>query len=860
MRNAFFKWVQTLIGVEFSRFPLARPTAGAWISDPRGPQMHRVIIKMGGKEPKLKTEDQMKNPRNFYSIRRGFLFAGIFWMINPMVCFSDVYDDFNTYCQTNFGAEIEPLVYEKFGQSLKFQSAGDWVHESETSAAIGFETNLPAHTFVEYGKTTAYGSQTSLADRRYYNHLHYLKNLSRNSLYHYRLVATDERGNRIYSEDRTFETGDIPGAIYLPGAGSLSGPPFVLDQANAVYVLLEDVVSETAGFSVQANGVTVDLNGHTVIYDDGAPIVYDTTWDKFAYNNQSSYGIHSVWKYGDMKFLNGILKQGRNNGKGHLGDGFSPVRIINNGGLTEVAGITAEYRGDDLAGINVQAPDTYVHHNVIIDRGTVITNRHMALRSLQTNKGIAPVHHNLIKRARHRGLNPGSSAHSNEIYMDTFDTNAFGLSPQKGGEYFNNKIFGTGYHVVGLSWNSDIHVHDNFIHLQGEAPNNRSAEYGAECSVNGMRLTQYEDGKTPYENNLYERNVIVVKGRNGTNDTRGVQFSSDPNVKNLVFRDNIVRAIAMDDKTTNDTYHEVACVVTQGIPSLASFHEPIVFENNRLISNVLMVRYMDSYGGGSNQDFKNCTFVREGNDSRFKVFRVGWWYWDTINNDVISCRYEGGANPDQYLFDGTGRRELNFGHHLWVRAENQAGRPIVNQKIEALDAVGHTYTGQTDSAGVARLDLIDYTLFAASGSATPIRIGANGHYARIPQYHPTAITPAAMMIRDNAANPHLLTFIPLGSTPGELDDLGTSVNVIKKGVSDAAYVNVNLSQENLVQIDIVSRNGKVRALLNQTLPAGQHVIPWDGKNDDGADVASGIYSAHVQFGGKKKKLKISVVR
>ncbi|MCB4756094.1 MAG: hypothetical protein LHV69_03525 [Elusimicrobia bacterium] len=721
---------------------------------------------------KKKEENYMKR------INRWILLGSFLPLLGgaQLLC-ADAYDDFNTYCLNNFGAKIEPLVYEKFGNTLQFLLAGDWVHGSETSAAIGFETNLPAKTQVEYWETGGPLQTTALPDRFYYLHLHYLKNLKRNTTYNYRLVATDERNMTIRSDDRTVETKDIAGAIHLPGTGDLSGPPFNLTQANAVYVLTQDVVSQTAGFAISANGITLDMDGHTVIYDDGTPIIKDVEWNYYAYDLRASYGIHTLWNYEDMKFLNGTLKQGRNNGKGNLGHGFGPIFITNNGGVTEVAGITAEYSGDDLAGIAVGADDCNVHHNVIIDRGTHITNRHQALRALSANNTNFPIHHNLIQRARHRAMDPGKDAHSNEIYVDSFATNAFGLGPADGGEYYNNRIFGTGYHVVAIGWASNIHVHDNFIHVQAEAPNDRAGEYGLLSSANGIRLTQYGGGTALYENNLYEGNLIVAKGRNNPTNVKGVQFSSDPNVKNLIFRNNIIRAVAMDAQTTNDTYHVVACVATEGLPEFAALHLPIVFENNRLISNILMVRYMEDYGGGSNQDFKNCTFVREGNNPEFYIFRVGWWYWDTINNDVIDCHYEGDASADSYLFDGSGRRELNFGHFLYVRARDQNAAAIANQQIEIFDMKGNTFTGQTDGSGVARVDLLDYTMFAAIGARTPVRINHSGHYARIPNYYPATLTPEAMAVRDNQSTPYPLTFLSRGSpanptivaTAGQLD-------------------------------------------------------------------------------------------
>ena len=132
-----------------------------------------------------------------------------------------VYDDFNAFCKKYFGAEKEPLVYEKFGRDLKFTDGGSWRHVSERSACVAFETSLPAKAWVEYGETARYGKRTPEPERHFYIHVHYLEGLEVGKACHYRLVAVDERGRRVTSKDRTFTTRAIPAAVHIPGDLSL---------------------------------------------------------------------------------------------------------------------------------------------------------------------------------------------------------------------------------------------------------------------------------------------------------------------------------------------------------------------------------------------------------------------------------------------------------------------------------------------------------------------------------------------------------------------------------------------------------------------------------------------------------------
>lgn len=48
--------------------------------------------------------------------------------------------------------------------------------------------------------------------------------------------------------------------------------PYYLDIANTTYILQEDVTTPGTAFVICANGITFDLNGHTITYNDATPI------------------------------------------------------------------------------------------------------------------------------------------------------------------------------------------------------------------------------------------------------------------------------------------------------------------------------------------------------------------------------------------------------------------------------------------------------------------------------------------------------------------------------------------------------------------------------------------------------------
>ncbi|NLT52469.1 MAG: hypothetical protein GXX85_16330 [Ignavibacteria bacterium] len=207
-------------------------------------------------------------------MNKNYLFLMMFLFISISVI-ADPYDDYSDFAKENFGAEKEPLIYEKQGNNLIITEDGNWMYVSVYSAAIAWETNLPAETYIEFGITASYGLQTEVTDRCYYIHLHYLKNLSSNTLYHYRLVSKDERGNIIYSEDRTLTTGTLGSRIRIPEDFPAGTEKFDCNVANTTYLVTQDITANGRAIEINAANITIDLGGKTIIYNNAHVEVND---------------------------------------------------------------------------------------------------------------------------------------------------------------------------------------------------------------------------------------------------------------------------------------------------------------------------------------------------------------------------------------------------------------------------------------------------------------------------------------------------------------------------------------------------------------------------------------------------------
>ncbi|MDR1948989.1 MAG: hypothetical protein LBQ38_06340, partial [Spirochaetaceae bacterium] len=296
----------------------------------------------------------------------------------------DSYEYFFNYRLTNFAPDTEPFIKEAFGSTLGIKKASLWEYQSYTSLTVGFAANLPSVSVIEYGETAAYGSHTDVSESYFYNHLHYLKNLKEGTTYHYRVLVKDDSGQTIALPDRTLSTktfttevklyqkdfthysesiGNSTGAVPEPGPDVKTRPGLCVFSPGT-YVLMEDISSDGLGINIKSHDVTIDLNGHTLTYDNGDNIFTAAEYDG-QYNESGSWGIRAgLWNYENTKIYNGVIKQGL---KGTTDRG--PLFLYHMSGNTrnEIAGLTIDYYSGQTSGMYVGRG--YTHHNVIYDRG-----------------------------------------------------------------------------------------------------------------------------------------------------------------------------------------------------------------------------------------------------------------------------------------------------------------------------------------------------------------------------------------------------------------------------------------------------------------------------------------------------------
>ena len=74
-------------------------------------------------------------------------------------------------------------------------------------------------------------------------------------------------------------------------------------------------------------------------------------------------------------------------------------------------------------------------------------------------------------------------------------------------------------------------------------------------------------------------------------------------------------------------------------------------------------------------------------------------------------------------------------------------------------------------------------------------------------------------------------------------------------------INFQLPSNEFVELKVYNQLGQeVRSLAKSNYEAGSHSIVWDGKNNSGNSVASGVYIYRIKAGKYSKSLKMNLIR
>lgn len=455
-----------------------------------------------------------------------------------------------------------------------------------------------------------------------------------------------------------------------------------LNQAGATYQLTRDVSATGTAFTIAADGITLDLGGHTITYGT-AP-------------GDNRHAVVSQ-DHDHLVVKNGTIVQGAGNGSG------CHAVSITGGDDVEIRDLTLTVRGPDTRNIlGNWGSRHHVYRNHCINNSTVVSNRHQGIAAIDIINhagGGTSVHDNIIDGSPQFGIrlrakpagSSGFSVYNNQVRHNAVVANPYGIAVNNMGDcdVYGNTIVarnGRGIHVeseaLAAGW---ILVHDNHIDVK-EGPN---PEYKPGWS-HGIKLEGAPRARV-------FNNTVVARAEPDFGHAYALDFTLAAGTNCEVY-DNTFTAISTDPNLVAAACHPVASHRDSGL----RIHDNVFESNSRLV-------YWD-WDGGDGVYLASNTFRRLPGVVPFRTLYFENGGNPAIDNTFLDTRLEGGAALDDALMK-PGSLAISYAvrWYLTVAVRDGNGAPMEGAQVMVNDSAGDTvFTSDTSPAGTVRADLLEY--------------------------------------------------------------------------------------------------------------------------------------------------------
>lgn len=455
----------------------------------------------------------------------------------------------------------------------------------------------------------------------------------------------------------------------------------VLRRADVTYVLEKDVSSAGTCFSIQADNVTLDLNGHTVTYGASVKkhpvfgVLSADCWFKPIVGNPCG-GDHR-----HIEIMNGKIVQGA---------GVAPFsHAVRMGQGTDFTGVKIHGLDITIAAENSMGIYTEylpggsdIYNNTIHNNVKVVSDRMQfwgtSIKLDNEGKARIPdlIHNNVVIGGPELGIrddNPaGTRIYDNDISQNATYANGFCIDAAGDNMlvYHNHchPIHGRGLHAD----HSGVQIFDNVVET---VDSNQIQEYHG-CEIHGTYGIQVEsDNFNPTNVRVYGNHVIVHAAQCGADAMRLTDLKgADIQIYNNTF-------IAVQDKI-NGAYS------TRGAYGLSVGN--VVGTHLRFYNNVVRadtaIFYMD-WDSGGDITLANNTFEagRQGSSTQLAYFGTG--VAPSYGNFFLDDTYQG-FSPDSARFGPyTGDSWYGVLQTLHIRVTGKNGDTPKGLSATALDAV-----------------------------------------------------------------------------------------------------------------------------------------------------------------------------
>ncbi|MBI4719775.1 MAG: T9SS type A sorting domain-containing protein [Chitinivibrionia bacterium] len=241
--------------------------------------------------------------------------------------------------------------------------------------------------------------------------------------------------------------------------------------------------------------------------------------------------------------------------------------------------------------------------------------------------------------------------------------------------------------------------------------------------------------------------------------------------------------------------------------------------------------------------------------------------WSGGKTDILLCNYSGGA----ITYTGASPALLSSGGGGVDAALDRSPIDAPSIATDAETAVLRTTDGRLDRYMLSNVTSCSYndTVYASSANG-PFSAALSGDAISIDRYDAdfTFYAPGVEYIYYQGQQIHVtsdggyLTPDPASGAGGDVPLRPfVAVDAYPNPFNPSTTIRVNMPERGRVRITIYDSLGRaVKTLWEGSMEAGSNPVLWNGSNNFGAPVASGIYFVRVEAGAFSQTLKLAVIK
>jgi hypothetical protein len=512
-------------------------------------------------------------------------------------------------------------------------------------------------------------------------------------------------------------------------SGSAASACGVLGTTGETYTLQNDVSSEGTCFSVQADNVTLNLNGYTITYNTASQssarfaILGMACWDPDifgiaggnpcggTFDNFTAYGGNIVEGSGAAASYAHAIR---------VGQGLNSGPTLHDLNITwssdSAAGIYLDYAGAPVPGAAVIFNNTFYNRVTSIRSRVDIDGSSINLEQAEYNSVPAQIYSNTIIGGPQGGIlseSIGAQIYGNTIQQGTVGseqyTNDFAIYPWAQQQNVHDNVIqpteGRGISMDASVIQTNGTIAANNVLAVMEKSNN--PEYGG-CALGGTYGIQYDDGASGASD---QSNSVVANAAQC--NAFGLRLTAYGNGNN----------------SQNNSYagrrqaNASAGVVAAGL-GLDSLGAPIFTATNDTFSGDTSSLYVDWDGAGP-FTCVGCTLTSGSNPSNYVTF----YFWNG-GGPVLSgglhfqdTRFQGEASKTSTNMSVPGSNGQSAEYWIdWtctVTVLDSTGAPLGGATVTIYDHLSQlVFSGQTSANGMVSAVLSEFRMYSSGGSAT----------------------------------------------------------------------------------------------------------------------------------------------